>query len=122
VDLRVVDNLADKTVTLAKGSSELPYPEACKALSVYRLGRYPDAIGWANKSLTPPSTYAQANAYAILAMAHWRLGHKDEARTALAKGDALMPANQPNDPEGTWVPWLFARILLDEAGHLLQPD
>ncbi len=122
VDLRVVDNLADKAVTLAKDSGELPNSEACKALSAYRLGRYAEAVAWADKSLTPPSTYAQANAYAILAMSQWRLGAKEEARTALAKGDALMTPNQPDDPSGTWVPWLFARILLDEAAHLLQAN
>jgi tetratricopeptide (TPR) repeat protein len=122
VDLQVVDKLADKAVKLGKSSPELPYFEVCKALSVYRLGHYAEAIEWANKSLTPPSAYAQAKAYAILAMAHWRFGDKDEAKAMLAKGDALSPTIEPSDPPGVWVAWLCARILLDEATHMVQPN
>jgi hypothetical protein len=70
----------------------------------------------------PPSIFVQVKACAILAMAHWRLGDKDEAKAMLAKADTLMPTTEPDDPEGTWVPWLFARILLDEATHSLQSN
>ena len=122
VDLAVADKLADKGMALAKDTTELTHSEACKALSAYRLGRYGEAIDWANKSLMPPSIFVQVKACAILAMAHWRLGHKDEAKAMLAKADTLMPTTEPDDPEGTWVPWLFARILLDEATHSLQSN
>jgi hypothetical protein len=57
-------------------------------------------------------------------MAHWQLGQKDEARAALARGDALAPNISPeHDTEDlgeSWVAWLMARISLDEAMELTQ--
>jgi hypothetical protein len=59
-------------------------------------------------------------------MADWQLGKKDEARAMLANGDALAPRIETGkgtvDLGDSWVAWVFARILLDEAGQLVQPD
>jgi tetratricopeptide (TPR) repeat protein len=127
VDLGFVDKLAGKSVSLGSGHSDgMPYFQVAKAMSAYRLGRIAEAIEWAEKTLKGPIIYPNAHAYAILAMAHWQLGEKDAARVMLAKGDSLTPKISPThetvDLGDPWVAWLEARISLDEAGQLIQPD
>jgi hypothetical protein len=59
-------------------------------------------------------------------MAQWQLGQKEKARAMLAEGDSLAPrlasAQGTVDLGDSWVAWLFARISLDEAAQLVQPD
>ena len=117
-DLALMDKLADKAVTAGSGTDGLPYFQACKAMSNYRSENFAEAIAWGEKAANSPARFAQAKAYGVLAMAHWQLGQKDEARTALAKGDALAP--QADDLGESWVAWLMARISLDEATKLIQ--
>jgi serine/threonine protein kinase len=126
VDLSLLDQLADKAVTLRMYEDAMPYFQACKAMSNYRLGHFPGAIEWGEKATKSSTADAQAKAYAyaVLAMAHWQLGQKDIARAMLAKGDMLAPSILPgrdNEDIGeSWVAWLFARISLDEATALIQ--
>jgi tetratricopeptide (TPR) repeat protein len=125
VDLQLVDKLVDAAVTLGGGNDLLPHTQVCKALSNYRLGRFAEAIEWAEKPLSGSLDVAKAHAYAVRAMAHWQLGRKEEALAMLAKGDALAPRILARD-DGVdigrgWVAWLFARISLDEATALIQP-
>lgn len=123
-DLALVDKLADVAVTLGSSEASLPYFQACKAMSNYRLGRFPEAIEWAEKATKSSLVEAQAKAFAVLAMAHWQLGQRDIARAMLAKGDTLAPSIQPArgaaDIGESWVPWIFARVSLDEATGLIQ--
>jgi hypothetical protein len=126
VDLSVVDKLADIAFTVGSGDRSLAYFQGCKAMSNYRLGHFPEAIEWAKKAAKGPAAEAQAKAFAVLAMANWRLGQKDLARGALAKGDTLTPhiSSQPStgDLGESWVAWLMARISLDEATALVNAD
>jgi tetratricopeptide (TPR) repeat protein len=123
-DLALMDKLADKAVTAGSGDSALPYFQACKAMSNYRLGHFSEAIAWGEKAAKSSMDFAQAKAYAVLAMAHWQLAQKEEARAALANGDALAPGilseKGPEDLGESWVAWLMARISLDEATRLTQ--
>jgi tetratricopeptide (TPR) repeat protein len=126
VDLQLVGHLAATTVTKGIGDpGAMPYFQDCKALSEYRLGHYAEAVEWAQKPLQIPRNRAHGHAYAVLAMAYWRLEKKDEARAMLAKGDALeprvMPVNTAENPGTAWLAWLYARIQLDEAAALIQP-
>jgi tetratricopeptide (TPR) repeat protein len=125
-DLELVDRLADTAVTLGTGDPAMPYFQACKAMSTYRLGRFPEAIAWGEKAANNSLDFAQAKAYAVLAMAHWQLGQKDQAQAMLGKGVALarpIPAGTDTEDLGeSWVAWLFARISLDEAAALMQPS
>jgi tetratricopeptide (TPR) repeat protein len=127
VDLRLVDKLADTAVTRGSSEASLPYFQACKAMSSYRLGRFREAILWGERSVSKPTAEApgKAKALAVLAMAHWQLGEKDEARTALASGDnlapRLLPGVGPVDLGDSWVAWLQARISLDEAASMIEP-
>ena len=125
VDLLWADKMTDVAVTLGSGEASNPFFQTSKALSKYRQERFREAIEWAAKTTNSNQIYANAQACAVLAMAHWQLGQKDEARAQLAKGDTLAPniATRRDDPEigDSWVAWLFARIQLDEATALIQP-
>jgi serine/threonine protein kinase len=127
VEVEFVDKLADKSVTLGSGHPDaLPYFQVAKAMSAYRLGRSAEAIEWGEKTLKGTIIFPNAHACAILAMAHWRLGHKDVARVMLAKGNSLAPKISPIheavDLGDSWVAWIEARTSLDEAGQLIPPD
>ena len=126
VDLQVVDRLATRAATNENDASSIGYFQGCKALSEYRQGHFSEAVVWAEKSLKTDQPFAQAKGYAVLAMAQWQLGQKENARTMLAHGNSLAPqissAKDTVDLGDSWVAWLFARILLDEAGQLIQPD
>jgi len=122
-----MDNLADAAVTLGSGDPSLPYFHACKAMSNYRLGRFREAIDWAEKAVNGPTAEAQAKAkaFSVLAMANWRLGQQSAARVALAQGNAsapnFVPENRTADLGESWMAWLMARISLEEATTLIDP-
>ncbi|HWY75315.1 MAG TPA: tetratricopeptide repeat protein [Verrucomicrobiae bacterium] len=123
-DLPVIARLADTAVTRGTGDlGAMPFFQICKALSEYRQGHFADAAEWSQKSVESPRTDAHGHAYALLAMADWQLGRKDEARAKLAEGDALapeiMPQNVAEDPGDAWLVWLYTRIQLDEAAALV---
>jgi serine/threonine protein kinase/Tfp pilus assembly protein PilF len=125
-DLPALSHLTDLPVMLGtEDKNAMPYFQDNKALCEYRQRHFAEAIEWAQKPLEIPGIYVHGHSYAILAMANWQLGKKDEARVMLAKGAALdpqiMPARIAEDPSNAWVAWLFARIQLDEATSLIQP-
>jgi tetratricopeptide (TPR) repeat protein len=124
VDLKLMDELAGKSVSLGGTYPDAPYFQVAKAMSTYRLGRFAEAIEWAEKTIKSTIIYPNAHAYAILAMAHWKLGEKDVARLMLGKGESLTPKISPEresvDLGDSWVAWLEARISLDEAAGLIQ--
>ena len=126
VDLEKISRLTDMTVTLgADNLGALPYFQVCKAFSEYRQGHFARAAEWAQKPFNIPGIAAHGHAYAVLAMADWQLGQKDEARAMLASGDKLapniLPARDAEDPGNAWQAWLYARVTLDEATALIQP-
>ncbi len=79
---------------------------------------------WAQKPLKIPGLHVHGHAYAVIAMAEWQMGNKDEARAMFTKGEALAPSIMPTliaeDPSNNWQGWLYARIQLDEAAALMQ--
>jgi len=87
----LVDKLTDTALAAGEADMCMPLFQMVKGLSMFRLRKFEKAIEWIEKSLNSPFIHAKAQGYAILAMAHWRLGHKDEARAMLAKGKALAP-------------------------------
>jgi len=122
-NLQLVDRLATKAVTLGKGDGGgIGYFQACKALSEYREGSFPEAVEWAEKARKSSEVFAHAKGCAVLAMAQWRLGLKDAARATLGEGNKLaqdISSNQTVDLGDGWINWLVARILLDEATGLI---
>jgi serine/threonine protein kinase/tetratricopeptide (TPR) repeat protein len=126
-DLPVLARLADMPVTLgAADSGAMPYFQVCKALSEYRQGHFTQAADWAQRTVKTTAIYAQGQAYAVLAMADWRLGQKDQARLMLGLGNTvaarIYPVRYEEDPLNTWAAWLFGRISLDEASALIHTD
>jgi tetratricopeptide (TPR) repeat protein len=125
VDLRLVDALATKALTNGNNDSAAGYFQACKALLDYRLGHFPEAVDWAERSLGSSQVFAASKGCAVLAMAQWQLGQKDAARAMLAKGDILTPSISPAreavDIGDSWVAWIFARTALEEAAQLIKP-
>jgi serine/threonine protein kinase/Tfp pilus assembly protein PilF len=126
VDLNLMDALTEKSVSLGSSHPDaMPWFQVAKAMSEFRLGRFAESIEWAEKTLKSSIIYPNAHAYAILAMAHWKLGQKDVARAMLEKGNSLTPNISPSDKHvdlgDSWVAWLLARISLDEATALIQP-
>jgi serine/threonine protein kinase len=126
VDLTMVSKLADTAINAETNDPSMPFFEACKTMSEYRLGHFAEAVVWAEKPLSTTQDDLRAYVYAILAMGHWQLGEKEQAREMLAAGNRLAPPMSPikgvNDLGDAWGNWLFARISLDEASHLLQPN
>ena len=125
-DLKTVARLADLPVTFGIGDKgAMPYFQICKALSEYRQGHYTQAVEWGQKTLGSSTVASHAHASAIVAMAYWKLGKKEEARAMFAKGDQLAPKEIPfrvtEDPDNAWLAWLYARIHLDEATALIDP-
>jgi eukaryotic-like serine/threonine-protein kinase len=125
-DLRVVDELAKTAIRLGADDNAMAYFQACEALSSYRLGHWEEAVACGERLPKNSPVFAHAKADAVLAMADWSLGRKDEARAMLGQGDALAPQTLPGqtnvDLGDSWVAWLFARISLDEASALVQPS
>lgn len=125
LDLEAVSRLSD--LTLIQGANDagaLPYFQMCRAMVEYRKGNFSAASEWAQKTITAPSPNAHGYAYGVQAMACARLGKLAEAREILAKGEALAPRVMPPElaetPDNSWLAWLFARIVLDEAVSVVQ--
>jgi tetratricopeptide (TPR) repeat protein len=124
-DQHLVEQLATRAVTVGHGDGGIGYFQACKALSEYRDGDFAETVEWAEKALKSSDVLAQAQAYAALSMAQWRLGQKEQARATLSQGNKLAPdissAHSVDLGDG-WTNWLVPRVLLNEAGQLIQPD
>jgi len=126
LDLQVLDQLSELTVTRGTGDAwALPYFQMCRAMVTYRQGNFVAAADWAQKTITSTVTNAHGYAYGVQAMAYAGLGKQPEARAALAKGEALVPRAMPTElaatPDNSWLAWLFARTVLDEAVDIVQP-
>jgi tetratricopeptide (TPR) repeat protein len=123
VSLEKLDEMAVFAVRPEQDGISLPFSEACKAMACYRLGRFAEAISWADKAARSDLIQARAKAFAILAMVAARQGHLDEAKEMLEKGNALAPPLVKNEhadlPGESWVGWVFARVTLDEATALI---
>ncbi|MGC9944212.1 MAG: hypothetical protein ABSE48_20485 [Verrucomicrobiota bacterium] len=124
VDLGLLDKLADKAVTPGSRNPSLPYFQARKARSDYRLRNSPRPIERVGKATQSSLHDAQAKADAVLAMANWQLGQKDAAREMLTKGEPLAPGllllPGKVDLGEAGVASAFAQVPLNEAKGLLQ--
>jgi serine/threonine protein kinase len=98
------------------------------ALMAYRENYTPTAKAWCQRCLTyagdnPPRI---ATAHVIQAMACYKLGELEMARSELAKTREMSAAasanglEQGNGAVGFWYDWLFARILLREAEAMID--
>jgi WD40 repeat protein/tetratricopeptide (TPR) repeat protein len=82
---------------LAKASpQELPATLLIAGAVLYRAGRYQDALARLEEHRVAERGQPTPQAWALLTMAHHRLGHADEARKCLDKVPAQTPADDPN--------------------------
>ena len=97
------------------------------ALLEYRRGNHVKAAEWARGCLAYPEFNAprSATAHIILAMASWGSGQRELARTELQLGREMVEGKFRNGldrgsgVQGFWFDWVFARILLREAGIVI---
>ncbi len=75
-ELKKATGLADRAVDLGKNSPDFRYYAIAKALAEYRLDQFESAIEWGQK----PGAQGICPTLLILAMAHQRLGHTEQAR------------------------------------------
>lgn len=124
VNFQLVGNLADTAVTNGSELVAIPFFQTCKALAEYRQGRFTAAREWAQKALEGRIVFAQAEAYPVLAMAHYRLNQKDNARAVLVMGKDFVKNNLPqvdSDDFGVdWRDWIITQALIDEATALIE--
>ena len=131
--MRLLEPLSDLSANSLQGQ-ETPgeYMAAWRcvslALMAYRQGYTPTAKVWCQKCLSYPDNNLgrMATAHIIQAMSCSQLGETETAQAELESGRKLVEAEfagglQPGDgATGFWYDWLFARILLREAGALME--
>jgi serine/threonine protein kinase/Flp pilus assembly protein TadD len=128
-DFSRVEKLAELAVTGTEKHRYYRYFVLAKGLTEYRAGRHAEAIKWLE--LFAPKAggvHWDATSFAALAMAQYRLGRTDEAKTILAKANAIIKAKLPDPSTGQlfrwsdWHDWVHAQILSREAEELLKKE
>jgi tetratricopeptide (TPR) repeat protein len=107
----------------------LAWASVSLSLMEFRKGNYQQALEWGRRCLDFPekNEVRSATAHLIRAMALFRLGETESARSELAQGRAVVNAKfaQPLDEgsreEGFWFDWMFAKIILREASGMIGP-
>ena len=116
-DPEVLVWLAEASV---KGASEFTKPDCLKALgaALYRAGRFEEAIRRLEEAIRLRDGESLAQGWPFLAMAHHRLGHRDEARRWL---DRLRNYKYSTDPNKFWDE-LEIRLLRRKAESVILYD
>jgi tetratricopeptide (TPR) repeat protein len=125
VDLKLVAHLADLAVTKGQALRVYPFFQCCKALAEYREGHFEEAEKWAQSAATVLYPYSEAEAFAVLSMAQYKLKDKD-ARASLAKCEDIIRTQFPvagvSDLEENWRDWIIGHALLTEATNLIRSE
>jgi len=115
-DLPAIVQWADTAVAAGSGHNYWAYFQLVKGLAEYRQGHFSEALKWLPEVAANEPTPAHAvQAYLIWAMTEYRLNKPDEARSLLAKGEALADTNSG----GPWNDRLIAQLLDREAKALI---
>lgn len=93
----------------------------------YRRGDYAEALRWSERCVAAAEANAPRTATArlIAAMACFQLGRGEDARMnfvaarEVVDGKFKGPADRGSPIQGFWFDWVFARVLLREAGGLM---
>ena len=124
VDLQTVAQMAETAVTRGAGTRDLPAFQFCKALAEYRQGHFVEAVGLAEQTVNYPDPYPEAGAYAVVAMAKYRLKDTDGAHLALGKLTQIVTVKlrrlENGDLGSGWRDWIIVRALHDEATALIE--
>jgi eukaryotic-like serine/threonine-protein kinase len=126
LDLETAAKMAETAVSAPTNHPDMTWFQLAKGLAEYRQGRFGSAVEWIQKVLSRQDAVPErdAEAYMVLAMAHYRSGQADEARIALAKGveiaEKKLPRLDSGDLGDGWLDWIIAHALLREARALIQ--
>jgi WD40 repeat protein/serine/threonine protein kinase/tetratricopeptide (TPR) repeat protein len=125
-DQELVQRLAQLAVGGNEKHAYYGFFQLAKGMAEYRAGHFEQAMQWlrgsqkANLSSLAPF---KALAHLFLAMAHYRQGHADEARTALAQATTLINAEvqkwKPDDGNMGNHDWFMSIIVRKEAEALI---
>jgi len=117
--------LAQKDFAAVETDGRVSWGCLSVALLEYRAGHWVDAQTWAERCIRygPPHSRSAA-AQAILAMAFFRSGRADAARSELANASRVVTERfnteiQPHDGSSFWFDWVAARILVREAESVI---
>jgi tetratricopeptide (TPR) repeat protein len=126
VDLQPVAAMAEVAVTRGQLEPAYPFFQCCKALAEYRQGHFDGAVKWAQFASMNPFPYSQAEAFAVLSMAQFKLNHAEEARVTLAKCEKVVRGQLPplgmRELSRDWRDWIIAHALFTEATHLIRAE
>jgi tetratricopeptide (TPR) repeat protein len=124
LELEAFDELAETAIGGQTNADLFIWAEFTKGLTDFRLGRFGSAVEWMEKvSVKRPNPRLGTATHAVLAMAHYRLKHTEQAQTALAKGVETaekLPKLQDGDLGINWNDWIIAQALLEEAKALIE--
>lgn len=132
VDLTQLESLVEQVLTADEIHWATKYFQLLKSLHAYRIGAFHEALqaGARSRSLAAGANresedfYVIATDHAIEAMAHYRLGRSEPARSSLSEAERLMREKFPKLSSGdlgeNWNDWLIAQILFREAKELLE--
>jgi serine/threonine-protein kinase len=125
-DLGRVQKLAEWAVTGTEKDVDYRYYAVIKGLAANRRGRHQEAVEWLQRcSPRAKDEGWDASLFAVLAMAQHRLGHSEEARTALSQAQAVLAANKPDPKQDRPYAtpqsqrWLYSQLLCREAEVLV---
>jgi serine/threonine protein kinase/WD40 repeat protein/tetratricopeptide (TPR) repeat protein len=98
-----------------------------KGLAEYRAGRHAEAIEWLTRfGPREDGVHSNATAFALLAMAQFRLGRTNESLAALESAQKIITHSMPKPEKGqpfdnvnNWLDWLHPQLLCREAVELL---
>jgi tetratricopeptide (TPR) repeat protein len=125
-DLETAAKMAETAVSAPANHPDVTWFRLVKCLAEYRQGHFASAVEWAQKVLINSGHFSErdAGAYLVLAMAQHQLKQSEAAHAALAKGleivDKKMAELNSGDLGGSWVDWIIAQALLDEARALID--
>ena len=123
-DFSRVERMAERCISGTEKHEYRRWFIHAKALNDYRAGHHEQAVVWLKRFAPKMSgTHWDGSGFAILAMAHQRLGHADEARTSLGPAREIL-AKKPQDAmrNWSWRDWLHSEILCREAEALIEPN
>jgi len=126
VELEQLMKLADMALDGAAAGGTRSWYAVTKGLVGYRAGRWMPAIEFILQSApNRDGGPRDALAFAVLALAHHRLGNLDTARTALADAQRILSTRMPDVETGQtfgtyWHNWLQCQLLCREAEALLN--
>jgi serine/threonine-protein kinase len=116
--------MAERAVTGTEQHIYFRLFRVARGLAAYRAGEFARAIEWLKAVPADSGNRTEELAWAVLACAHQRLGHRDDARWALERIRTRVRRAMPRIERGQlygneWHDWLALLILLREAEDLV---